>query len=59
MAGAKRRNPIKGPLITFALMLGSIAAVTAVAHIIDSRQKAEQASVTAVASDASHQVSRQ
>jgi hypothetical protein len=42
MAAAKRRNPIKGPLVTFALMLGSVAAVGAIAHIVDSRQKAEQ-----------------
>jgi hypothetical protein len=42
MAGAKRRNPIKGPLVTFALMLGSVAAVGAIAHIVDSRQKTEQ-----------------
>jgi hypothetical protein len=42
MAAAKRRNPIKGPLVTFALMLGSVAAVGAIAHIVDSRQKTEQ-----------------
>jgi hypothetical protein len=59
MAGAKRRSPVKGPLLTFALMLGSVAAVTAVAHILDSRQKSEQTAPTAVASDTSHQVTRQ
>lgn len=42
MAAAKRRNPVKGPLITFALMISSVAAVGAIAHIVDSHQKAEQ-----------------
>jgi hypothetical protein len=59
MAGAKRRSPVKGPLLTFALMLGSVAAVIAVSNVIDSRQKAEQHTPTAVASDSSHPVTRQ
>jgi hypothetical protein len=59
MAGAKRRSPVKGPLMTFALMIGSVVAVGAVAHIFDSRQKTEQPVPAAVASDAAHQVSRQ
>jgi hypothetical protein len=55
MAGAKRRNPIKGPLITFALMIGSIVAVGAIAHIVDSKQKTAH-SAPVVASESSQQV---
>ena len=33
---AKRRSPVTGPLLTFALMVGSIVAVGAIAHVVDS-----------------------
>lgn len=58
MAATKRRNPVKGPLITFALMIGSVAAVGAIAHMIDARQKAGQntpETQVATTSAASHQ----
>jgi hypothetical protein len=55
MAAAKRRNPVKGPLITFALMVGSIAAVGAIAHIVDTKQKAAQ-TTPVVVSESTQQV---
>lgn len=46
-----RRNPAKGPLLTFALMLGSIVAVTAVDRYLEAHRKpAEQSAVAATAS---------
>jgi len=32
---AKRRNPARGPLVTFVLMLGSVAVVIAVSRYVD------------------------
>jgi hypothetical protein len=56
----KRRSPVTGPLLTFGLMVASVVAVGAIAHMVDSRQKAEQSQTTAVASDGSQQpVNRQ
>ena len=43
----KRRSPLRGPLVTLALMVGSVAAVVAVANAIDARQKAPQATASA------------
>jgi len=56
---AKRRSPVTGPLLTFALMVGSIVAVGAIAHVVDSRQKPAAPAVSAVASDTAQQVTRQ
>lgn len=44
-----RRSPVKGPLLTFALMIGSVAAVGLIAHYYDSHQsKAPTAQTTSV-----------
>ena len=45
----KRRNPLVGPLVTISLMIGSIVAIGALAHLIDTRSKA--AAPTVVASE--------
>jgi len=58
MAGAKRRNPVKGPLITFALMVGSIVAVGAIAHIVDANQKPAQSAPVVVSQSAQQVQSR-
>jgi len=49
---AKRRSPVTGPLLTFSLMLGSVVAVGAIAHMFDARQKAAEPTVQAVAASA-------
>jgi hypothetical protein len=45
-----RRHPARGPLLTFALMLGSIAAVTAVDRYLESHRKPAEPTVAASAS---------
>lgn len=49
----KRRSPLRGPLLTLALMLGSAAAVVAVADAIDARQKAPEATASSAAANGS------
>jgi hypothetical protein len=56
---AKRRNHAKGPLLTFAVMIGSVLAVLAVARMVEPSSKTEKPATTAVASDTSQQVNRQ
>src|SRR5271169_5782318 len=58
---AKRRSPVTAPLLTFALMIGSIVAVTAIAQYFEAHQKASEQTmssteqtVSASASDSSH-----
>jgi len=59
MAMKPRRSPARGPLLTFALMIGSVAAVGAIAHYIDTHQKAPtQQTVSASASDSSQPTNR-
>jgi hypothetical protein len=59
MAMKPRRSPARGPLLTFALMIGSVAAVGAIAHYIDTHQKAPtQQTVSASASDSSEPTNR-
>jgi hypothetical protein len=43
----KRRNPLVGPLVTVILMISSIVAIVAVAHLIDLRTRAAAATVVA------------
>ena len=50
---SKRRSPIRGPLLTLALMLGSVAAVVAIADAIDARQKTAEPTVAVAPADAS------
>ncbi|TMH76926.1 MAG: hypothetical protein E6H52_05395 [Betaproteobacteria bacterium] len=45
-----RRSPVKGPLLTFALMLGSVAVVVVISRYFDSHQKTAQPEQTAAAS---------
>jgi Tfp pilus assembly protein PilW len=56
---AKRRSPVRGPLLTLALMIGSVVAVGAIEHYLDVRQKAAEQTVSASDSDSSHQSTRQ
>jgi hypothetical protein len=58
---AKRRSPVMGPLLTFGLMLGSVAAVVGVSRMYEARQaqKSTEQTVAASANDASHPVTRQ
>jgi len=59
MAMKPRRSPARGPLLTFALMIGSVAAVGGIAHYIDTHQKAPtQQTVSASASDSSEPTNR-
>ncbi len=37
-----RRSPARGPLLTLALMIGSVLAVVGVSRYFDSHQKTEQ-----------------
>jgi hypothetical protein len=45
-----RRSPVKGPLLTFALMLGSIAAVVAISRYVDSHPEQKPVDQTVAAS---------
>ncbi|HUD24685.1 MAG TPA: hypothetical protein VMQ45_03310 [Burkholderiaceae bacterium] len=47
---AKRRSPVRGPLLTFALMIGSVGLVVAAARYLDSHQNAAGPTVAASAS---------
>jgi hypothetical protein len=48
----KRPNPLRGPLLTLALMLVSVAAVVAVADAIDAREKAQVPTAAVAAANA-------
>lgn len=50
---AKRSTPAAGPLVTFALMIASIAAVAAVARYLESRESTTSAP-TVVSSSGEH-----
>jgi hypothetical protein len=50
---AKRRSPARGPLVTFALMIGSAGLIAAAAHYLDSHQKTTEQTVAASSTDAS------
>jgi hypothetical protein len=43
----KRRNPLVGPLVTVILMISSIVAIGAIAHLIDLRTRAVAPTVVA------------
>jgi Tfp pilus assembly protein PilW len=45
-----KRSPVKGPLLTFALMLGSVAVVVVISRYFDSHQKTAQPEQTVAAS---------
>ena len=49
-----KRHPARGPLLTFALMIGSIAAVNAIGHYLDSHRKPAEPTVAASSSAASN-----
>jgi hypothetical protein len=49
----KRPSPLRGPMLTLALMLGSAGAVVAVGEHLDTLQKALEPTVAAAASGAS------
>jgi hypothetical protein len=53
-----KRSPVRGPLLTFALMIGSVVAVGAAAHFYDMHQKAQQQTVSASAGDSAQPASR-
>jgi hypothetical protein len=56
-----KRSPVRGPLLTFALMLGSVAAVVAISRYVDSHpdQKPAEQTVAASANSGSPASSRQ
>jgi hypothetical protein len=55
-----RRSPARGPLLTFALMLGSIAAVVAVAHFFEAPpQTPDQTVAVSASSTAASTTARQ
>jgi len=47
---SKRRSPVAGPLLTFALMIGSVAAVGLIAHYIDTHPRSSEPTVAATTS---------
>jgi hypothetical protein len=49
----KRRSPLRGPMLTLVLMLGSAGVVVAVGEHLDTIHKAPEASVAAAAAGAS------
>jgi hypothetical protein len=49
----KRRSPLRGPLLTLVLMLGSAAAVVKVGEHLDKLQKSPEPNVAAAAASAS------
>lgn len=53
-----KRNPVKGPLITFGLMIGSVLVVVAISRYFDTPQNATQQSVEASASNGSSSTTR-
>lgn len=53
-----RRNPVKGPLVTFGLMIGSVLAVVAISRYFDTPQKATPQTVEASAGNGSSSTSR-
>jgi hypothetical protein len=48
-----KRNPARGPLLTFGLMIGSVLAVVAISRYFDTPQKATSQTVEASANGAS------
>jgi hypothetical protein len=56
-----RRSPVKGPLLTLALMIGSVAAVVAISRYVDSHpdQKPAEQTVAASANSSSAAATRQ
>jgi len=49
----KRKSPFRGPMLTFALMLGSAAVVVTVGEHLDTLQKAPEPTVAAPPAGAS------
>jgi hypothetical protein len=49
---SKRPNPLRGPLLTLALMLGSVALVVAVATFVDAHAKPPHSTVAATSDNA-------
>jgi len=49
---SKRPNPLRGPLLTLALMLGSIGFVVAVATFVDAHAKPPHSTVAAAPDNA-------
>ncbi len=47
---SKRRSPVAGPLLTFALMIGSVAAVGLIAHYMDTHPRSSEPTVAATTS---------
>ena len=54
-----RRSPARGPLLTFALMIGSVLAVVGVSRYIDSHQKTTAPSVSVSSNGSSAQSTQQ
>jgi hypothetical protein len=54
-----RRSPARGPLLTFALMIGSVLAVVGVSRYFDSHQKTTAPTVSVSANGSSAQGTQQ
>ena len=54
-----RRSPARGPLLTFALMIGSVLAVVGVSRYFDSHQKTTSQAVSVSANGSSSQNTQQ
>jgi hypothetical protein len=54
-----RRSPARGPLLTFALMIGSVLAVVGVSRYFDSHQKTTGQNVSVSASGSASQNTQQ
>jgi len=53
-----KRNPVRGPMLTFGLMIGSVLAVVAISRYFDTPQKAAPQTVEASANGGSDSSSR-
>jgi hypothetical protein len=53
-----KRSPVKGPLVTFGLMIGSVLAVVAISRYFDTPQKATPQTVEASVNSGSTSSSR-
>jgi hypothetical protein len=56
---SKRRSPVAGPLLTLALMVGSVGAVAAIAHYLDSHQRAPEPTVASSTSETARAATHQ
>ena len=54
-----KRSPARGPLVTFALMIGSVGAVIAISRYVDSHPKTPEPTTVSTATSGTPQPSPQ